>query len=287
MAKPHDTWLISTFGLVLFFRATESLSYAHQRPQISSKSSLIIVHEGESPTLECIARGFPEPLIHWERVEKRINPEDEKHIDGGIIAFHNVSWTSTGTYKCVAENYLGRATREIQLIVLHAPTINVEQNPVLFEIGEDARLLCVVESDPKATVVWRKDGNSLVSEDLEKYLEVVLFWREFYLKIGKVGRDDFGNYTCEATNSLGKAIKTISLIERETTEVPGYHENVGDSTEKDNIVRENQVPPIPSDSEDKNSDDILSEQVKLSQFTQISIECARGFAKFLQTILRN
>ena len=74
--------------------------------------------------------------------------------------------------------------------------------------GHRAELVCVVHAEPTAEVVWYKNSMRL---DLNRGYETSQEGRKHHLIIPSVGEEDFANYTCEATNSLGKSRAAIQL----------------------------------------------------------------------------
>ena len=74
--------------------------------------------------------------------------------------------------------------------------------------GQRADLVCVVHAEPTAEVVWYKNSMRL---DLNRGYLISQEGRKHHLTIPSVGEEDFANYTCEATNSLGKSRAAIQL----------------------------------------------------------------------------
>jgi len=90
------------------------------------------------------------------------------------------------------------------------PEIEIERDSVNSGKGYDAELACVVHAEPKATVVWYKDGVQLrLSDSKHEFVQKMAhFWT---LHIKGVEMEDFGNYTCVANNTLGRAHGAILL----------------------------------------------------------------------------
>jgi hypothetical protein len=94
--------------------------------------------------------------------------------------------------------------------ITDAPEIEIEKESVNSGKGYDAELSCIVHAEPKATVVWYKDGQPLrLSENKHESVQKMNhFWM---LHIKGVEMEDFGNYTCIANNTKGIAHSTILL----------------------------------------------------------------------------
>lgn len=73
-------------------------------PEIIRPPPNLAVDEGDSILMECVARGFPIPQIHWFQNDQRTP------FNGSVIEIPAVSSRHTGIYRCVAENMVGNAT---------------------------------------------------------------------------------------------------------------------------------------------------------------------------------
>ena len=69
------------------------------------------VDEGDSILMECVARGFPIPKIHWYQNNQRTP------YNGSVIQIPAVSSQHTGIYRCVAENVAGNDSATAVLAV--------------------------------------------------------------------------------------------------------------------------------------------------------------------------
>lgn len=78
--------------------------------------------------------------------------------------------------------------------------------------GDRVELVCVVHAYPAAEVSWTRDGNPV---DSDTRAEVHDGGHRHLLTIDQVDQEDFGIYTCTATNSLGSASEDISITGQE------------------------------------------------------------------------
>lgn len=78
------------------------------RPIIETTHSKLATELGQSLTLNCRVTGQPMPNIFWRSSEKIISCHDK--MNNGICSLHFSKITSTdfGSYRCIAENLLGR-----------------------------------------------------------------------------------------------------------------------------------------------------------------------------------
>ena len=69
-------------------------------------------------------------------------------------------------------------------------------------VGYQVELVCVVYSEPAADVLWYKD-TMLLDSNGRRYMQQK--GNRHTLLIRAVELEDFGNYSCSASNMLGKA----------------------------------------------------------------------------------
>ncbi|XP_068745558.1 fibroblast growth factor receptor 2-like [Montipora capricornis] len=110
--------------------------------------------------------------------------------------------------------------------IINTHSVQPEQYPPRFgkkpklqynaEAGNDIRLRCLVKGNPPPTVEWIKD-----QKNVQFSPRIRLNSRgNSTLKIKKTQPDDAGNYTCTATNVLGKINATLELHVHEGTSSP-------------------------------------------------------------------
>uniref|UniRef100_A0A182QVL7 Ig-like domain-containing protein n=1 Tax=Anopheles farauti TaxID=69004 RepID=A0A182QVL7_9DIPT len=88
------------------------------------------------------------------------------------------------------------------------PEIEVEQPIVHSGIGHEAQLVCIVHGEPTPSVVWYQDTTQLgITEQFSQQNR----GNKYSLVIRNVTYTDIGNYTCQASNALGKDRGTLSL----------------------------------------------------------------------------
>ena len=79
------------------------------------------------------------------------------------------------------------------------------------KLGGFVRLECRVSASPQAVVTWQKDDVTVTNSD--KY-HVEDGYRYSKLLIMPVTAEDYGNYTCVATNTLGSDQGSITLYSK-------------------------------------------------------------------------
>lgn len=79
--------------------------------------------------------------------------------------------------------------------------------------GFDAELKCIVHSEPRAQVTWKKDGINIVND---KRFTLENHQHNHNLMIKNLEKSDFGVYTCAAVNYLDTTSKDIKLVRTPT-----------------------------------------------------------------------
>ncbi|XP_037072407.1 lachesin-like [Pollicipes pollicipes] len=129
--------------------------------QTIPESGMVVAQKGSEETLECSARGKPQPQVVW-RKQTGLLPTGEKTRLGNRYTVSQISRQMAGVYECVADNGLGQtAVGRISLQVQYPPEVEVERSTVYTGEGYAVKLACFVYADPPAKVVWARDGSPL------------------------------------------------------------------------------------------------------------------------------
>ncbi|KAJ3594140.1 hypothetical protein NHX12_006472 [Muraenolepis orangiensis] len=145
-------------------------------PEVSVSVSSVYVSEGDNVTLSCNGTASPLPEVDW-------------------------------TLVCIAENLVGSSNASVQLNVMFSPVILRLSPP---QRRHDTCLEFWVRGHPSPRLRWLRGSRDLVQSDvvrleLDSYQDslegCLLFRNPTHL--------DNGNYTLEATNTLGTATKTL------------------------------------------------------------------------------
>jgi len=181
-------------------------------PQVrANPSDVVIVREGESATLACdVVKGSPQPEITWTRKDRKM-PNGAKQIVGTSVTLPSVSRRDSGNYICSADNGFGDpATALIQLDVQHKPQIETEQTFIHTREGDNAEVVCIVHSSPKAKVEWFKNGRPLG----EREGHISTRGNKHSLHLFSMKEQTFGTYSCRAENKLGMDEKSTQVSGR-------------------------------------------------------------------------
>nr|XP_022332448.1 limbic system-associated membrane protein-like [Crassostrea virginica] len=200
----------------------------------SASSKDTYVKEGRDVTLWCNATGIPEPNITWFRINMYHGPGRQRvGATGDTLVIRNISRHCGGQYECMADNSVKTAVQHsIKVDVYFPPEVSLVNHRQSQSLGRETILQCDVSASPFGVNTWffgdrefdKPSGRNYRTEMYQDdKLRVTLS-----LRILNVGREDFGNYTCKATNSYGSSEKTMLLYEYiEPTEAP---KSMGPST---------------------------------------------------------
>ncbi|XP_053308581.1 protein CEPU-1-like isoform X2 [Spea bombifrons] len=176
-------------------------------PRITEISSNIAVNEGSNVSLVCMATGKPDPVISWRHLSPRAHnsmSEDE------YLQIIGITKEQSGVYECSASNDVAAPdVRRVKVTVNYPPYIFDTLN-IGAPLGHQGVLRCEASAVPSAEFKWFKEDKRLSDsrrgvkvENSESFSRVTFF---------NVSEQDYGNYTCVATNKLGQTNASIILF---------------------------------------------------------------------------
>uniref|UniRef100_A0A8D0CF67 Neurotrimin n=1 Tax=Scleropages formosus TaxID=113540 RepID=A0A8D0CF67_SCLFO len=175
-------------------------------PKITNVTKDMRVNEGSSIALMCSGSGRPEPSITWRILSpsaRGIVSQEE------YLEIPAVTRQQAGIYECSAVNEVSADVRTLQLVVNFPPSMSKGKD-VGVPLGQRGVLQCEAEAEPAAEFEWYKDDRRIVSslngieiENVSKFSRLTIF---------NVSEENYGNYTCVATNTLGSANTSIIVF---------------------------------------------------------------------------
>ncbi|KAJ8304422.1 hypothetical protein KUTeg_018005 [Tegillarca granosa] len=124
-----------------------------------------------------------------------------------------------GTYECVAYNNVPPAVkRQIPVKVLYRPEIKLNNRRLGQYRGKETILECRITASPLDTYNWKRYSYGHL-DDTWKYRKETFQEDKntitYTLRIRSVEAHDFGMYTCEASNSVGRSQANMELYGNE------------------------------------------------------------------------
>ena len=162
---------------------------------ILASNTLMVVEENQNVTIACNATGQPQPSVTWLKALSSL-PKGRTRLTNKRLTIFNVKKKDRGTYICKADNILGSATDNTQLIVFSPFRFKIRPPQELTAvIGSTIRLPCVAESDLRTSITWTRAGQTSLPANSNVLQNNTLV-------LHKIKRAHQGSYTCRATNAL-------------------------------------------------------------------------------------
>ncbi|XP_067827143.1 opioid-binding protein/cell adhesion molecule isoform X5 [Heptranchias perlo] len=175
-------------------------------PKIVNISSSISVNEGSNVTLLCLAIGRPEPTMTW----RHLSPPARGFVSDEYLEITGITREQAGEYECNAYNEVSSDVRKVQVIVNYPPYIPDTRN-VGAAVGQKGILQCEAFAVPSADFEWYKEDrrlfNGLNGVQIKNNGDMSM------LTFFNVSEEDYGNYTCVASNKLGTSNTSVLLFE--------------------------------------------------------------------------
>ncbi|XP_039083449.1 neurofascin isoform X5 [Hyaena hyaena] len=183
---------------VLTTRGVAERTPSFMYPQGTASSQMVL--RGMDLLLECIASGVPTPDIAWYKKGGDL-PSDKAKFENfnKALRITNVSEEDSGEYFCLASNKMGSIRHTISVRVKAAPYWLDEPKNLILAPGEDGRLVCRANGNPKPTVQWMVNGEPLQSAPPNPNREVAgdtIIFRDTQISSRAV-------YQCNTSNEHG------------------------------------------------------------------------------------
>nr|XP_010304288.1 PREDICTED: neurofascin [Balearica regulorum gibbericeps] len=183
--------LISARGIT---ETTPSFMY----PYGTSSSQMVL--RGVDLLLECIASGVPAPDIMWYKKGGEL-PAGKTKLENfnKALRISNVSEEDSGEYFCLASNKMGSIRHTISVRVKAAPYWLDEPQNLILAPGEDGRLVCRANGNPKPAIQWLVNGEPIEASPPNPSREVAgdtIVFRDTQIGSSAV-------YQCNASNEHG------------------------------------------------------------------------------------
>nr|QHX41542.1 opioid-binding protein/cell adhesion molecule-like protein isoform X2 [Octopus vulgaris] len=206
------------------------------------------VREGETVSLVCNVTGIPQPTVTWYR-QKRHEGGVKEQVGppGEVLIIHNVTRYCDDIYTCEASNGVPpNSYRKIAVKVLFLPDVRLPIKRMGQIRGKETILDCMITAVPLGGMSWERNGITLKKSwkyRIEPYDESGNSYT-LSIRIIDLNKDDFGEYTCVASNILGEDQETMILYdataEKEQISSPrgGYVKHNHDK-KKNSTIRKN------------------------------------------------
>ncbi|NXW73911.1 HMCN1 protein, partial [Hirundo rustica] len=187
--------------------------------------------------LECRAKGFPVPDIHWFKDGKPLflgDPNVELLDRDQVLHIKSARRVDKGRYQCSATNTAGKQVKEVRLIVHVPPSIkggNITTE-VSVLLNNLINLECETKGIPVPTITWYKDGQHVISSPQALYVD-----RGQFLQIPRAQVSDSAQYSCRVSSIAGAAEKLFHV----DVYVPPVIEGDADTAQSRQVVAGNSL----------------------------------------------
>uniref|UniRef100_A0A8C9V3G3 Ig-like domain-containing protein n=1 Tax=Scleropages formosus TaxID=113540 RepID=A0A8C9V3G3_SCLFO len=164
---------------------------------------------GDAVCLKCQIGGTPEIKVSWFKVDGKVRSSAACKIEfsRGIacLKLSKVCKSDIGEYTCKAENRIGSASSSCRLTVqglfLYPPVFDKKLQPVEVLVGDSVDLECHMTGSLPIKVTWSKDHKDIRAAGNYK---ISCLENSPHLTILKADKADSGQYSCHASNDIGK-----------------------------------------------------------------------------------
>ncbi|XP_056269002.1 immunoglobulin superfamily DCC subclass member 3 [Pseudoliparis swirei] len=202
---------------LLTVSVSQSSVYKEPMIVVGPENLTLTVHQ--TAILECVATGYPRPIVSWSRLDGRpIGVEGIQVLGTGNLMISDVGVRHSGVYVCAANKPGTRVRRTAQgRLVVQAPAEFVQApQSISRPVGTNAVFTCQAEGEPEPQLTWLKNG-----QILEPWGHVKLRNNNSTLTIYGVSQDDEAIYQCIAENSAGSTQASARLTVLWADGLPG------------------------------------------------------------------
>uniref|UniRef100_A0A8C6P2V4 Immunoglobulin superfamily DCC subclass member 3 n=1 Tax=Nothobranchius furzeri TaxID=105023 RepID=A0A8C6P2V4_NOTFU len=203
---------------------SDSQSSVYKEPMIVVGPENLTLTVHQTAILECVATGYPRPIVSWSRLDGRpIGVEGIQVLGTGNLMISDVGVQHSGVYVCAANKPGTRVRRTAQgRLVVQAPAEFVQPpQSIARPVGTTAIFTCQAQGEPGPQLTWLKNG-----QVLETGRHVKLRNNNSTLTIHSISQEDEAIYQCIAENSAGSTQASARLTVLWADGLPGVPTNV-------------------------------------------------------------
>ncbi|XP_072552280.1 cell adhesion molecule L1-like a isoform X3 [Salminus brasiliensis] len=174
----------------------------------SGDQSQLHLVKGEELELECIAEGFPTPVIEWSKLGEQLPKRSNIKNYGKLLTISKVSEEDSGKYMCKIMNDFGEAVHHFHVEVEEPPRwVKEPVKSQVVTIGSDVHIKCPVAGKPQPTINWMRNGKPLLDQSSSHSIvqdDTIILLRAL--------PNDSAVYQCEASNPHGTLLATANVM---------------------------------------------------------------------------
>ncbi|XP_035616133.1 neural cell adhesion molecule L1-like protein isoform X3 [Oncorhynchus keta] len=171
---------------------------------VKSETQLV---KGDELLLECIAEGFPTPMIEWLKIDHMLPDRVTIENHGKLLSIDQVDEDDNGKYMCKATNIHGMAVHYFDVSVEEPPQWVSEPESQLRMIGSDVLINCSATGTPQPTIQWMVNGKPIEEVPASNRKEF-----DGKIVLHKANSTDSAVYQCEASNRHGTLLANVNIM---------------------------------------------------------------------------
>ncbi|XP_051929215.1 hemicentin-1 isoform X1 [Hippocampus zosterae] len=160
--------------------------------------------------LQCEATGIPPPSLTWLKDGRPLPQTASVRLlqRGKVLRVASAQLEDMGRYNCLANSPAGDDDKEFLVRVHVPPNIAGESTSEEVSVLQNRQVTLECKSDavPPPTLSWLKDG-----QPLQVSARVRVLSEGRYLQINMAGLSDKAQYTCIASNIVGRTTRKFNL----------------------------------------------------------------------------
>ncbi|XP_078795836.1 titin-like [Oryzias latipes] len=178
------------------------------------------VVKGSEMTIECQVSGSSPFTVTFYKNSKVIR-NDKKHritVKDELLALQVqvVEAGDVGSYQCIVENEVGRASCDCQVTLKEPPMFVRKLENLSSLVGRDVSLQCNLKGSEPMTVSWLKDNRELKETES---VRMVFENKTAMLHFSNLQSQDGGKYSCQVQNQAGSQTCSAVLTVKEPAKI--------------------------------------------------------------------
>eukprot|EP00092_Neocalanus_flemingeri_P102849 GFUD01131564.1.p1 GENE.GFUD01131564.1~~GFUD01131564.1.p1 ORF type:complete len:354 (-),score=88.31 GFUD01131564.1:15-1076(-) len=176
--------------------------------KVEHNTKFVITKQGRNITLDCT--DFEGEDVNWKRLGETTVVQNGKRL-----SLIRVDRSDSGIYVCSVSG----GSKTISLLVEHVPTITPTKPTISQYPGYPSSLSCQVTAVPVPAVSWYRLGSPQGPTMIKSQGDLSMVIDEYRdgrmtsrLIFSNVTQEDYGQYSCNATNRMGQVFATVQLV---------------------------------------------------------------------------
>ncbi|XP_029115512.1 neural cell adhesion molecule L1-like protein isoform X2 [Scleropages formosus] len=185
-------------------------STVQRKPSLMAPSGVqtqVRLVKGEDLQLECMAEGFPTPVVTWTKSGENLPNHSSIENFRKRLVIPKINKDNEGIYVCKAENSAGETTHEFHVTVEEPPHWLVKPESQLKSSGSDVHLQCSAAGNPQPEITWMMNGHLL--KDAPEFGGQLL---GDTVVLHNVKPADSAVYQCQASNRHGTLLVNVNVM---------------------------------------------------------------------------